>query len=179
MYVMKTILSALVMVFISTTTLIAQALKTSKFNVAFSIKNAGLTVNGSFKTGAATISYNPAKQEQSKFSGFVTVKSINTGIAKRDEHLQQADYFDAAKFADIKMESTKVVVTTAGANVTFNVTMHGVTKSLTVPVAVVKNADGSFSFSTKFTVNRRDWGVGSKSVITGDNVTLNITATAK
>jgi len=53
----------------------------------------------------ATILFNTENLAQSKISGSVDVKTIDTGIPKRDEHLKSADYFDAATYPTMLFKS--------------------------------------------------------------------------
>jgi polyisoprenoid-binding protein YceI len=156
---------------------VAYKLKTLK--VTFGIKNAGINVNGSFKTGSATLTIDDKKIENSKFIGMVKAANITTGNTIRDGHLKdKAEYFDVAKYEDIIMESTKIVKLSDGSyNVTWNITIKNIKKSITVPLtATIVN--GVINLATSFTINRRDWNVGGKSMIMNDKVKISIVATA-
>jgi polyisoprenoid-binding protein YceI len=155
------------------------ALKTKTFAVKFALKNAGLNVNGYFKTGSAIINYNDKKPEASSFSGTVVVNSLNTGISLRDKHLmEKEEFFQPANFPEIKMVSTKVVSEDGKLNITWNLTMKGITKSITTPATYVLNKDGTIAFASTFKINRRDWNVGKKAMLMGDNITIDINVLA-
>ncbi len=158
---------------------LAQAVK---YNITslitkFGIKNAGITVNGNFKTGTATLSIDKNNIANSKFIGIVNANSINTSNKLRDGHLKdKPEFFDVAKYPQIKLESTKIVAAAGGKyNVTWNLTMKGVTKAITVPMTVAMSGD-KVSLKTDFVINRRDWGVGEKSIMMKDNVAVSIAA---
>jgi polyisoprenoid-binding protein YceI len=154
----------------------ATLLKTQSFVAKFKIKNAGLGVNGYFKTGTATILYDAKNIANSKFTGVVQVNSITTKLDMRDNHIKEkTEFFDMAKYPDIKMESTKIVVDKGILNITWNLTMKGVTKSITVPASAITGKDGSIAFTSKFKINRLDWGVGAKSIVMADNLEIDLT----
>jgi polyisoprenoid-binding protein YceI len=155
------------------------ALKTKSFAVKFGLKNAGLGVNGYFKTGSAVINYNEKKLEASTFSGSVVVNSLNTGIGLRDKHLMEKDeFFQPINFPEIKMVSTKVVSENGKLEITWNLTMKGITKSITAPASYIVNKDGTIGFASTFKINRRDWNVGKKAMLMGDTITIDINVLA-
>jgi polyisoprenoid-binding protein YceI len=96
----------------------------------------------------------------------IDAASINTGHAKRDEHLRAADFFDVAKYPTITFVSKKA--TKDGPDrlkVTGDLTMHGVTREVTVhvegPTQEVKDPWGNFRRGATGTakINRKDFGL--------------------
>lgn len=81
----------------------------------------------------------------------VEVKSIETGLALRDEHMRSAQWLDAEKYPQIVFEA-KSVKQTSGDNftVTGTFTLHGVTKTLTVPATVKYRAASSATAAAGF-----------------------------
>jgi polyisoprenoid-binding protein YceI len=155
------------------------SLKTKKFSVAFQLKNMGLNVKGSFKTGSIAIKYDEKNPSNSSFVGSVLVKSIHTGIDLRDKHLlEKSEYFQPETYSEIKMESTAIKVVDGKTLATFNLTMKGITKVVTTPIVAIANADATYAFQTTFTINRRDWLVGNKSMMMSDKIDININAVA-
>lgn len=59
--------------------------------------------------------------------------SIDTGVQPRDEHLQQAEYFDSKKFPNLTFKSTKIVKKGKGYVAIGNLTIKGVTKQISLP----------------------------------------------
>jgi polyisoprenoid-binding protein YceI len=156
----------------------SKALNTKSLIIKFKIKNAGISVNGNFKTGKATVMFDEKNPINSKFTGVVVAKSIFTDNNTRDKHLREKkEFFNAEKFPEIKMESVKIIPSGASYNVQWNLTMKGITKSFTTPLSYVKK-DGIYNFSTAFKINRRDWQVGEKSFIMSDNLDIDITVAA-
>ena len=111
--------------------------------------------------------------------------------AKLEGHLMSADFFDVEKFPTAAFSITSVAdidTDSANCNITGNLTLKGVTKSITFPALVVAKADGTLEAqSDKFTINRYDWGVKYGSGLEGvvgdniisDDITLEITLKAK
>ena len=154
-----------------------QDVKSSK--ITFKIKNAGITVDGFFSDLQADIKFNPKDLDKSVLKASLGVASINTGIKKRDKDLQMGKYFNVEKYPRIKMTSKKIRhVEKYRYEGTFDLTIKGVTKQIEIPFTYSsKNNEGKFS--AEFKVNRRDFGVGSKSLILSDEATVFIEVTVK
>lgn len=138
--------------------------------VRFKIKSMGFYVDGEFGTFEKQVFYDEANPERSKFSGNITVTTINTGINKRDNHLRTSDYFDVEKYPKIFFESTSVKrLNPTTLLITGNITIHGVKRLIELNVDVSKN-DGKTVFKATGNLNRLDFNVGSKSFILGDDL---------
>jgi polyisoprenoid-binding protein YceI len=146
---------------------------------SFKIKNAGITVDGSFSDLQADIKFDPKNLDKSVLNASVGVASINTGIKKRDKDLQMRKYFNVEKYPRIKMISKKIQhIEKNKYKGTFDLTIKGVTKQLEIPFTYIgKENEGTFS--AEFTVNRRDFGVGSNSLILSDEATVSIEVVVK
>lgn len=81
---------------------------TAHSNFYFSIDHIYSKVRGHFNQYTGTIDFDPEKPGASRFVFRIQTESIDTNVAKRDKHLQSADFFDAAKFPEMTFESTKV-----------------------------------------------------------------------
>ncbi|HEX6892324.1 MAG TPA: YceI family protein, partial [Chryseolinea sp.] len=79
----------------------APGLEVKSHKITFKIKNAGITVDGSFSDLQADIRFNPKDLNKSVLKASLGVASINTGIKKRDKDLQMRKYFDAEKYPRI------------------------------------------------------------------------------
>ncbi|CAN5355923.1 YceI family protein [soil metagenome] len=148
--------------------------KVKTSSITFKIKNAGLTVDGSFTGLEADIKFNQLKPEEGTIKAIVNSKSINTGNDMRDGHLKKAEYFDVEKFPKITLQSIKIE--TSGPisyKGTFNLTIKGVTKVVVIPFNFLKIPEKT-QFKGSFTINRRDFGVGGSSIAMADNVTISL-----
>ncbi|MEL6250681.1 MAG: YceI family protein [Bacteroidota bacterium] len=146
---------------------ISYKINSSSAKVSFIIKNAGLNVDGEFSGLSGTINFDKENPSVSKIEASIPVKSIDTGINKRDEHLRGEDYFEVESYPNIKFVSTSVSATKDGYNVKGNFTIKKTTKSVTIPFTFSNNV-----FVGKFNIDRRDYGVGGNSWIMGDKVKI-------
>ncbi|MCW3092777.1 MAG: YceI family protein [Ferruginibacter sp.] len=149
-------------------------------DIKFSIKNFGLTVNGRFKGLKGRITFNPANVAAASFSATVDATTVNTGNGTRDGHLKKEEYFNAGKYPVISLVSTGVTNATAGGsfNMEAKITIKGITKAVSFPFKATQKADG-YLFEGAFKLNRRDFGVGGKSVVMSDNLTVSLSVFAK
>lgn len=99
----------------------------------FSIRFAFSRVKGRITEGNGTILYDPATPSASSISVVLNAKSLDTGWPHRDEHLRTSDFFDVEKFPTIEFRSTRLAETAGGWNAEGDLTMHGVTKRITIP----------------------------------------------
>ena len=147
--------------------------------VNFGIKNFGLTVNGSFKNIKGTISFNPANLKASAFNITVDAATVNTDNSSRDSHLKKEEYFDVTRYPKISFSSDKIDKTTTGTYiVTGRFIIKGITKTVAIPFTATPQNNG-YLFSGKIQLNRRDYKVGSSSMILSDNLLLSLNVFAK
>ena len=141
----------------------------------FSIKGVlGSTVNGTFDITKSTIKFDAASPAASSLMAVVSVNSVSTGITKRDNHLKTADYFDAATYPEITFKS--VAITKAGDGkfiASGNLTIKNVTRHIDIPFSFTPTGNGAV-FKGSFVIKRIDFGVGEKSMMMGNEVTVNL-----
>ncbi len=94
----------------------------------------------------------------------VRTESIDTRTEKLDQHLRSPDFFDAKQFPVVRFASTKVESGAPGIYVvTGDLSLHGVTKSVTIEVEHVGTNDSRrgkiMGFQTTFVVDRTDYGM--------------------
>ena len=135
-------------------------------SVAFTIKNLGVKVKGNFTGLGGAIHFDPAHPESSSFDVYVDAATVNTGNRKRDEHLQQAVFFDVKNFPHIKFVSTKI---TPGRKAgTFFMEGTLTIKSISLPVAFPFTAvatEEGYKLKGGFGMRRKPYGVGRTSTI--------------
>lgn len=121
-----------------------------------------------------------------KLSAVIQVASVDTRNEKRDQHLQSADFFDAANNPQITFESTSVKKQGEDFAVAGNLTMRGVTKPVTLTASV--NGTGTNPWSGQpmigldltGTVNRKDYGINwnkaldNGGFVLGDDVMIEV-----
>ncbi len=139
-----------------------------------------------FNTISGTLKWDEKKPTDSSVSVTIPLDGLDTHVAKLDEHLKSPDFFDAAKYPNITFNSTKVV---KGAKkntykVTGDLTVHGVTKPITLDVVInkvgihpmIKKPD--VGINATGTLKRSDFGVAAYVPNVSDEIKLNITAEA-
>lgn len=147
-------------------------------SVVFNIEHMNLSfVHGRFSQMTGHVKYDAKDIEQSSFDLKVPATTINTDNEKRDGHLKSADFFDVAKYPDITFKSTQV---TQGDDkdkieVTGDLTLHGVTKSVTITFEMRgPNDKGLLGFSTELEIKRSDFGMSYGVPNIGDTVKMDI-----
>lgn len=140
----------------------------------------GITGGESYNATVSFIGYGPGKQHTGTisgttstvvesgagvFSGDITVSmsTLSSDTEKLTEHLKTADFFDVAKYPTAKFVFTSNTDTTA----TGNLTVHGVTKSVTVPFT--KTASG---YESTFTIDMSEFGI--EQTFANEEVTVTI-----
>lgn len=160
--------------------------------VGFQATHLGISkVKGWFRDYEGTIVADAAKPEASSVEFTIKVASIDTNSENRDKDLREGEgFFEAAKFPSIAFKSSKVTVKGKDAfDVTGTLTMHGVSKTVTLPVKVLgpitdpwKNV--KYGFETQITLNRKDYGIvwnklmDSGGLVVGDEVNVFISLEA-
>ena len=149
--------------------------KFSNGTVAFSIRNAGINVKGSFGKLTALVLFNPDDPANAKIEASVPVQSIETGINLRNKHLKKPEYFDAARFPEMSLRLIRLEKDGTQWKGNFDLTIKGIRKNLTLPVTF--SSDGnSARISSTFTINRLDFNVGESSWTLSDDVSVQLTA---
>lgn len=104
----------------------------------FSIRHVVSKTSGSFSDVTGLISIDRDNLANSSVNAKIKVASINTSLAKRDEHILKPEYLDAVNFGEILFVSKKVVAKSATEGLmTGDFTMHGITKEVTIPFKVL------------------------------------------
>ena len=134
-------------------------------------------VFGRFNDFGGTVNVDPDPTKMS-FDVSAKVESIDTGNAKRDTHLKSPDFFSAKEFPTISFKSTSVKPSgDSKLEVTGDMTLHGVTKPVTVTIEKVGQSNNPqfgerVGFYTMFTVKRSDFGMSGMQPMSGDEVEL-------
>ncbi|GAB3038625.1 YceI family protein [Spirosoma pulveris] len=142
-------------------------------------------VDGNFKAFDAKITSAKADLSDATFELTADVNSINTDNERRDGHLKSPDFFDAAKFPALSFKSTSFKkVEGKQYKLTGDLTMHGVTKPVTLNVIMVgpvamKGMGGKeqekAGFKASGTIKRSDFGIGTiPVVVVSDEIELKV-----
>ncbi|HEX2605981.1 MAG TPA: YceI family protein [Flavisolibacter sp.] len=138
-----------------------------KYNLSFSTNG----VSGIFKTFTGSIVFDEQNGAASRFDVSIDVNSINTGNGMQNKHAKSADWFDAAKYPQIRFVSKKIVKTNATYQVTGDLSLHGITREVTFPFTFLKNGGGA-TFGGLFTINRNDFKIGTPGGEVGEVIKL-------
>ena len=109
---------------------------TAHTTIQFAVRHMMIAnVRGVFGKFSGTASFDPANAAASKVSLTVDINSVSTPDAARNEHLKGADFFDAAKYPEMKFDSKSVTAAGPGAyKVVGDLSLHGTTKEVTMNV---------------------------------------------
>src|SRR3954451_14806345 len=178
------------------TTLAALPLRADTFavdpnhsEVSFHIRHMVSQVRGRFNEFSGAVQLDPKNLPASSVEIHIKATSIDTGVANRDTHLRSADFFDVEKYPEITFKSESVQP--AGKdkyNVTGTLTMHGVSKKVTLPVTyggqVKVGGSTRAGFQTETTLDRKAYGIiwnkalDAGGAMLGDDVSVSITLEA-
>ncbi|MFN2601483.1 MAG: YceI family protein [Gemmatimonadaceae bacterium] len=106
--------------------------------IEFSIGFAFSRVKGRFTDAKGTILYDAARPANSSVTIVINAKSIDTGWPHRDEHLRTSDFFDVEKYPRIVFQSTRVRESGNGWIAEGPLTMHGVTRPVSIPFHLLR-----------------------------------------
>jgi polyisoprenoid-binding protein YceI len=167
---MKSIRLLLLTALVIATPLLAQdatetwAIDKNHSTATFKVRHFTANVVGLFRDFDGSVSIDRAKPENSSVAFTIQATSIDTGNENRDKHLRSGDFFDVEKYPTITFKSTAVAPKSKTEfDVTGDLTMRGVTKRVTLPVAFggfLKTPRGEKAgFEVEATLNRKDYGI--------------------
>lgn len=143
-------------------------------------------VRGDFSSITGTVNYDSKNISNSNVVANIDASTINTNESNRDQHLKSPDFFDVAKYPTITFKSNKVEQKNSGLEITGDLTLHGVTKSVTLTAeslpAPIKDPHGNLRTGTEATtkINRKDFGLAfdknldNGGALVGDDVEITI-----
>jgi polyisoprenoid-binding protein YceI len=122
-------------------------------------------VYGTFGGPTGTVGYDASDLTKTSFDMSVDTSSIDTRNENRDKDLKGPDFFDVKQFPTMTFKSTGVTKTgDQTIAVTGDLTLRGVTKSITVPIEITGTGKGMrgetrTGFRADFKIDRRDYGI--------------------
>ena len=151
--------------------------------VTFSVSHMGVSpFAGTFSGGSGTLVVDPAKPDTATVTVTMPTKSVQTTSGKLTEELNSADWLDTAKYPEATFKSTAVHTKGGGAMIEGLLTLHGVTK----PVSLYARFFGtgtnpmskkvSVGFLGRIAIKRSDFGVSKYVPLVSDETVLVINA---
>jgi polyisoprenoid-binding protein YceI len=144
--------------------------------VGFKISHLGLSwVQGRFDRFAGGFTLDPDDANRCSFVMTINADSVDTNNQKRDDHLRSPDFFNVKQFPTITFKSTSVKAIPDGYQVTGDLSLHGVTRPVTLGVMGGRKAEfpkgvQRTGFSTEVTLKRSEFGMDKLSPAVGDDV---------
>jgi polyisoprenoid-binding protein YceI len=155
-------------------------------SVVFSVGHTGLSYTyGMFRKAGGSYLLDKANPANCRFAFAIETDSIDTNHAERDKHLRSADFLNTEQFPTITFESASCALATnapAGSvvyNVTGNLTIHGVTRQVTLPLRMLGEGKGPFGdqrtgFLCQVEIKRSEYGMRNLLDMVGDAVGITI-----
>jgi polyisoprenoid-binding protein YceI len=154
-----------------------------------------------FAQGTGTLEFDPANPTGASVVVTIPLSTLNTGVPGLDEHFRSSDFFDIARYPTATFKSTRVAkgagIAKAGMGqpgmgqplmgqlkVIGDLSLHGVTKPVTLDVTLVKVGTNPRSdvptvgFDAVTTLKRSDFGLGKYVPQVGDDIEMHITVQA-
>lgn len=121
-------------------------------------------VHGRFTRWAGQLELDEQDLTRSRLDVTIEAASVDTQEAKRDEHLRSADFFEVEKHPTLTFKSTSIAREGDGYRVAGDLTIRGVTRSVTLDVEggdIVKDPWGGTrtGFSARTSISRKDFGL--------------------
>lgn len=137
-------------------------------NFYFSVDHIYAKVRGRFTDYSGTIVFDPDNLKDSRFAFEIKVKSIDTGIGKRDKHLLSDDFLDASRYPTITFTSKSITKAEGNTyNVNGTLTIKDVSTDLVLPLTYGGRKDHALApgmevvgFNGNLTLDRLAYKVG-------------------
>lgn len=152
--------------------------------VGFAVSHLGFsTYRGRFDNASGTLQLDAAQPARSSFDVQVPTASVSTPVDKLTGELKSADWLDANAYPQIRFKASRVtVIGPREAKVTGDLTLHGVTKPVTLTAKLhgaginPLNKKVTVGFDLAGSIRRSDFGVKTYLPLIGDEVDLEISA---
>jgi len=135
-----------------------------------------------FSQAVGALEFDQADPTRSSVEVTIPLANLNSGVPDLDEDLRSSRFFETAKFSNAIFKSTKVEKGD-GPNqlkVTGDLSLHGVTKSITLDVTVNKVGENQLDriqtvgFSATTTLKRSEFGLSKFVPIVSDEIEVRI-----
>ncbi len=148
----------------------------------FAVRHLGVsTVRGAFTSVSGTVKHDPADPSKDSLDVTIDTSSVDTRVEMRDNDIKSPHFLDAQKYPAITFHSKSTKVVGPGKLlITGDLTLHGVTKEVTLdvdgpsgPIADAR-AGQRMGASATTKITRQDFGVSAAPGVVGDEITITI-----
>ncbi len=159
----------------------------SHSSIGFKVKHLAISsVPGKFGEFKGAFSFDPQNVAGSKADAEISAASVNTGEAKRDDHLRSGEFFDTAQFPTISFKTTKVEkISDTEFKAHGDLAIHGVTRPVVLDVTYGGSATDPWgkeraAFFATTSINRKEFGLTWNKVletgglVVGDEVAITL-----
>jgi polyisoprenoid-binding protein YceI len=153
--------------------------------VGFDVGHLGISrVQGRFNKLSGSIHADSKRVSNSNVMITIDASSIDTAVPPRDADLRSANFFDVAKYPEITFSSTSMRKHGKGYIADGNLTMHGVTKPVSIRFMVygpIKDPRGKVRIgmvSEPLTIQRSDYGITNDASSVSDDVRIRLSLEA-
>lgn len=135
---------------------------------------------GRFNGVSGTLDYDEQKPASSTISIEIDPATVDTNNKAREDHLRGPDFFSVEQFPKITFSSTKVAPSGDGLDITGDLTLHGVKKSVTFRAQKVGSSNNPaaggprIGFYAETKLKRSDFGMDKYLEVIGDEVALTL-----
>jgi len=117
--------------------------------ITFKVRHMLGSAKGKFTKFSGTIEVDREHPENSSVTATIQTASIDTAIAKRDEHLRSADFFNVQQYPEITFKSRRTKQTGANTGeIAGDFTMHGVTRAITLNIQLLGGPEAAATGQT-------------------------------
>lgn len=162
----------------------------SAFTAATSI-NTGMTIadgyavkftstdpSGVFEKMKGTVVFQEQDLSSARFNVSIDVASINCGNGMQNRHARSEKWFDAEKYPEITFVSSGAKRTATGYETTGQLSMHGITKEISIPFTYAAKGSGGV-FAGTFDISRSAFNIGEPSKKVPDVLKVEVTVPVK
>jgi len=156
-------------------------------NAQFSVRHMMISnVKGEFSKVGGQVRFDPTQPGNLSAEASIDVSTINTREHDRDNHLKSPDFFNVEEHPTMTFKSKQAEKTSDGLKITGDLTIHGVTREVTLdvegPTPPMKDPWGNTRVGASATtkINRRDFGLTwnqaleTGGILVGDEVKITV-----
>jgi polyisoprenoid-binding protein YceI len=152
-------------------------------SINFEVRHLGVSnVHGSLGGVKGTVAYDEKDITKSKVEATADTATVSTNVDRRDQDLKSPKYFDVQKYPQLSFKSTSISNADGKLTMTGDLTLNGVTKSITLeidgpaPPQTDKQGKTRSGFSATGKLKRSDYnfGSGTPNAVIGDDIKFSI-----